>query len=143
MLAHHSSVNEREAVSRDTRSQILDHAFQLIEDGGVMALTVENVAHACGVSKGGILYHYPHKDRLVSALLRRALGDCLADTSEPACRRLTLAMLAASSHSPAAFMDCREAFNLLFQKLGGGFSLDTFLAGLVKEWLATHRISIP
>lgn len=130
-------------MSRDTRSQILDHAFGLIEDVGVMGLTVENVAHACGVSKGGILYHYPHKDRLVIALLRQALGDCLTDTSEPACRRLTLAMLAASTHSPDAFMECMEAFNLLFQKLGGGFSLDTFLAGLVKEWLAIHRMPIP
>lgn len=143
MLVRHSSVNEREAVSRDTRSLILDHAFGLIEDEGVMALTVENIAHACGVSKGGVLYHFRHKDRLVSALLRQALGDCLADTSEPACRRLTVAMLAASSHSPAAFMECREAFNLLFRKLEGSFSLDTFLAGLVKEWLATHRIPMP
>ncbi|MCC7463761.1 MAG: TetR/AcrR family transcriptional regulator, partial [Gammaproteobacteria bacterium] len=34
-------------------------------------LTLETVAHSAGISKGGLLYHFPSKEALLTALIRR------------------------------------------------------------------------
>lgn len=42
---------------------------------GVGALTLESVAHEAGVSKGGLLHHFPSKDALSEAVLRQLFSD--------------------------------------------------------------------
>jgi len=50
------------------RSRLLDCAARLIVDHGLSVLTLEGVAREAGVSKGGLLHHYPAKDVLISGL---------------------------------------------------------------------------
>ncbi|WP_067696629.1 TetR/AcrR family transcriptional regulator [Nocardia jejuensis] len=57
-----------------TRDRILDALETLLLDKGMSQVTLENVAAAAGVSKGGLLYHFKSKDALLAGLLRR-LGE--------------------------------------------------------------------
>ncbi|WP_314323005.1 TetR/AcrR family transcriptional regulator [Paenarthrobacter ilicis] len=63
----------RKPVARDA---VLDAYESLLIDVGERAATLDAVAKRAGVSKGGLLYHFPNKEALISALLERldALG---------------------------------------------------------------------
>ncbi|RVW00377.1 TetR/AcrR family transcriptional regulator [Rhodococcus spongiicola] len=58
----------------DTRDRILDALERLLLDVGVAQVTLEGVAAAAGVSKGGLLYHFPTKESLLASMVRR-LGE--------------------------------------------------------------------
>ena len=53
------------------RDRILDSAEQLVAEQGASNLTLDAVAQAAGVSKGGLLYHFPSKDALLNGMLDR------------------------------------------------------------------------
>ena len=55
--------------SEQTRARIRVAAAKVIERDGAGHLTLEKVAAEAGVSKGGLLYHYPSKDALLQGLL--------------------------------------------------------------------------
>lgn len=67
---------------------ILDHAAALFARRGVVKTSVQDVADAVGLSKAGLLHHFPSKDRLHHAVLEHArdLGRTVAATAadEPA-----------------------------------------------------------
>jgi AcrR family transcriptional regulator len=54
---------------RSKKQALLDAATALVADRGYAALTLDAVGVAAGVSKGGVLYHFPTKDALVSAMV--------------------------------------------------------------------------
>lgn len=58
-----------------TRATLLRAASQVILDKGVEALTLDAVAHQAGVSKGGLLYHFPNKNALVVGLGEQLIQD--------------------------------------------------------------------
>lgn len=58
-----------------TRQRILRAANRIVLNQGVMNLTLENVAQEAGVSKGGLLYHFPSKEALVEGLMRQLTDD--------------------------------------------------------------------
>lgn len=51
------------------RSDLLAAAGTLIVRDGLDALTFDRLAAEAGVSKGGLLYHFPDKDHLLTALV--------------------------------------------------------------------------
>ena len=55
----------------NARERILDGAEAVVETQGVGRLTLEAVARAAGVSKGGVLYHFPGKEELTVAMIER------------------------------------------------------------------------
>jgi AcrR family transcriptional regulator len=57
------------------RERILAAAEQLVAQQGASNLTLDAVAHAAGVSKGGLLYHYPNKEALLAAMIERHCDD--------------------------------------------------------------------
>ncbi len=57
----------------EARTRILQAAAKVIRQEGAMALTLDAVAKEAGVSKGGLLYHFPSKDALVRGLLEYQL----------------------------------------------------------------------
>lgn len=57
----------------NVRSALLDAALQHVGAHGLATLTLDAVAAAAGVSKGGLLYHFPTKAALVSSLVDHAL----------------------------------------------------------------------
>lgn len=51
---------------------LLDAAEAVVGRQGIANLTLDAVAAEAGVSKGGLLHHFPSKDRLVEALVTRS-----------------------------------------------------------------------
>ena len=121
-----------------TRRRILDAAEQVVLRDGVGHLTLEAAAGEAGLSKGGVLYHYPSRDALVAAMVARIIEEFEADiaaalpepdsddaalpgayarayiqaTLEPAApgqERLGAAVLAAAAAEPALLLPLQEA----------------------------------
>lgn len=81
-----------------SRDAILDAAQSLAAARGAGHVTLDAVARACGLSKGGVLYHFPSKNHLIDGMLGRLIerNQTLMATHTPAevnGRSLTLAML--------------------------------------------------
>lgn len=48
---------------------ILKSAYQIVKEQGFTSLTLEAVAKHAGVSKGGLLYHFPSKNALIGGMV--------------------------------------------------------------------------
>lgn len=55
--------------------KLLDAAEAVVARQGIASLTLDAVASEAHVSKGGLLHHFPTKDRLVQALVVRCAED--------------------------------------------------------------------
>ncbi len=55
----------------DTRRRIVDAAEEVVLRDGVARLTLATAAAQAGLSKGGVLYHFPTRDALVTAMVER------------------------------------------------------------------------
>lgn len=69
------------AVAGSARERILEAAERVVTDVGPARLTLDLVAQEAGVSKGGLLYHFPSKESLLIALANRyvqSMQDCIA-----------------------------------------------------------------
>jgi len=62
--------------SVSARNRLLDAAELIVARDGISRLTLEAVAHEAGVSKGGLLYHFPAKSALISAVIERLMEQC-------------------------------------------------------------------
>ena len=64
------------------REKIIDAAVEVVVESGARHLTLEAVAAKAGVSRGGLLYHYPNKEALLQGLLDRrvqSINKSIAD----------------------------------------------------------------
>lgn len=84
-----------------TRDTILDAFRDLVVEQGERAATIAGTAARAGVSKGGLFYHFPTRDDLADALIRR-LDEVNADYC---------ANIRASSDGPIAYF-LRESITL-------------------------------
>jgi AcrR family transcriptional regulator len=66
---------------KQPRPDILDAAVKIAIAQGVLAVTIDSVAQAVGLTKAGLLYHYPSKDALLSAMLSH-IGKILEQSVE-------------------------------------------------------------
>jgi AcrR family transcriptional regulator len=71
---------------RPARDRLLDAAERVVVESGATHLTLDAVAKSAGVSKGGLLYHFPSKEALLEGMLSRHFQDVNAEVS----RRLAL-----------------------------------------------------
>jgi AcrR family transcriptional regulator len=76
------------------RERLLNAAERVVARDGVSNLTLDAVAREAGVSKGGLLYHFPSKSTLVIAIVERLATRCDAKHSEA---------LSAEREGPGAF----------------------------------------
>lgn len=61
-------------MTRETKyDALLDAAELIVRRDGSAKLTLDAVAAEAGVSKGGLLYHFPTKEALISAMVERML----------------------------------------------------------------------
>jgi AcrR family transcriptional regulator len=74
------------------RLKVLDAATRVLQHRSAAAFTLDAVAQEAGVSKGGLMYHFPTKEALLQALVARAV-----DHVDQALSR------AAASDEPGAF----------------------------------------
>lgn len=55
--------------THETRDRICEAAIRTASRDGLLAMTLDNVAKEAGISKGGVMYHFPSKDELVRGML--------------------------------------------------------------------------
>jgi AcrR family transcriptional regulator len=115
------------------RDAILDAAARIVEQAGAAHLTIDAVAAAAGVSKGGVLYHFGSKQALLEGMLKRLLEQIEARTAafrlappadanvaieahvlaeydrSPAERAMSRAILAAAAEQPDLLAPARQA----------------------------------
>jgi AcrR family transcriptional regulator len=135
--------------AQPARERLLDAAERLVLETGAGHLTLAAVAKFAGVSKGGLLYHFPSKDSLLEAMLARYLHDIEARVAArvrrrgkasrteefrervkvllelPANRRAAgAALIAASADKPELMARCRADYRAVIDglaRLPGGF----------------------
>jgi AcrR family transcriptional regulator len=135
---------------RPARDRLLDAAERVVVESGATHLTLDAVAKSAGVSKGGLLYHFPSKEALLEGMLARHFQDVDAEVAKRLAGRagkasradmfrervhvllelhperpaVGAAMLAASADNPEHMAVCRVQYRELldeFAKLPGGF----------------------
>jgi AcrR family transcriptional regulator len=65
-----------------TRDRILDAAESIVIRDGVARLTLDAAAAEAQLSKGGVLYHFPTRDLLVSGMVERLVAAFDADLDD-------------------------------------------------------------
>ncbi len=60
---------ERKKDPEGVRAAIIDAAMAVLADKGMSRLTIDGVASAAGVTKGGLFHHFPTKDALIDGVL--------------------------------------------------------------------------
>lgn len=67
------------------RDRVLDAAEAVVVRQGIANLTLEAVAADAGLSKGGLLHHFPNKDHLIKAMVDRCADHwrlCMREAHE-------------------------------------------------------------
>ncbi|HEX6357244.1 TetR/AcrR family transcriptional regulator [Actinophytocola sp.] len=125
-----------------TRERLLDAAADVLLTAGAENVTLAAIAERAGVSKGGLLYHFPSKQAVVAALVDRLVDQFdtamrtagpepgaatrayLDGTIEPSPRtagaatdRLAAALFAATLIEPAALEPLRRTYRSWQQRL--------------------------
>lgn len=59
------------------KNPILDAAEAVVREVGAAHLTLDAVSERSGVSKGGVLYHFPSKEALIEGMMTRLLERAL------------------------------------------------------------------
>jgi AcrR family transcriptional regulator len=72
---------------RPARDRLLDAAERVVVESGATHLTLDAVAKSAGVSKGGLLYHFPSKEALLEGMLARHFHDVDAEVTKRLARR--------------------------------------------------------
>lgn len=122
------------------RPDLLRSAAALVAEHGYSALTLDAVGARSGVSKGGVLYHFPTKEALVAGLLEALVSDFEieqqaaydADPTGPGA--WTRAYVAASDAPPAE--DAQPASVALLAAVGHDPSLLEPLQDRYRTWVS-------
>jgi AcrR family transcriptional regulator len=59
----------------ELKDKLLDAAEAVVVRAGIGNLTLDAVSVEAGMSKGGLLYHFPNKDKLVEAMVQRVADN--------------------------------------------------------------------
>ena len=71
-----------ERSSSATRAHILAAAAELAKEKGAAHISIEAIAQRAGLSKGGLLYHFPKKDALIHALVEQHMAEVDAELAK-------------------------------------------------------------
>jgi AcrR family transcriptional regulator len=126
-----------------TREGLLEIAEGIVRSEGAVGLTIDALARAAGISKGGVQYSFASKDDLVRALIERWTGqfDALlgeadgvapADlvrkyikvmrSSQAAMNAKMAGLMIAYIQNPQNIMETRQWYRSMFKRLDGGAS---------------------
>jgi len=68
----------------NTRDSILTAASHIVQTEGILELTLEAVAKQAGLSKGGLLYHFPSKEELISGMVDHVIAHYIDNIEKEA-----------------------------------------------------------
>lgn len=125
--------------AQNAREPIIDAAEDVVIEVGARHLTLDAVAKQAGVSKGGVLYHFPSKEALLHAMLDRRVQSeqmkrakwtrvqggpeaglaayvfsCLERNGRM--QKLGVALLAAVAHDPRLLLPYRKEYRRLLDE---------------------------
>jgi AcrR family transcriptional regulator len=66
-------MRRKKEAAMQTRETVLKAAAQIIAHNGINAFTLEAVAQEAGVTKGGVLHHFPSKEALLNGLIEQVI----------------------------------------------------------------------
>lgn len=105
------------------RDRMLDAAEAVVVRQGIGNLTLEAVAANAGMSKGGLLHHFPTKDRLIEGMVTRCAGNWRAcvmsafDETPPGPGRMARAMLSHLDDAQEWTDQCQRSSSAVFAAL--------------------------
>ena len=105
------------------KDRMLDAAEAVVVRQGIANLTLEAVAAEAKMSKGGLLHHFPTKDRLVEGLVTRCAEQWRAGTLETYDRtpegpgRMARSLLSHLRDAPAWTEQCQQSSSAAFAAL--------------------------
>jgi len=123
-----------------TRERLLEIAEGIVRTEGAAGLTIDALARAAGISKGGVQYSFSSKDDLVRALIERwtrqfdaLLGDMdglspadllrkyikVMRSSQAAMNAKMAALMIAYIQNPQNVIATRQWYRSMFERLGG------------------------
>lgn len=76
------NAHKRKKQPEIVRRALLDEAAKLAVNEGLGAVTVQAVSVAAGVTKGGLMHHFPSKQELIDALFKDLLNSVGTDLDE-------------------------------------------------------------
>ena len=142
----------------ETKRKILEAAALVVKEKGASQLTLEAVAKQAKVSKGGLLYHFPNKSALLTAMIthlndnfERAIEErvnqgkgswleaYVAMSFDPEHSQIaeSAGMLAAVANDMSLLKPLAERYKVLQEKLEAS-ALDPDLATII--WLAADGL---
>lgn len=71
----HGGTKRRRLLPEERRAEIIAAATDLISATGFNATTIDDFARAAGISRPGLLHHFPTKEALLEAVLTRRDND--------------------------------------------------------------------
>jgi AcrR family transcriptional regulator len=77
-----TTTRARTAVGSSTKSRIIEAAEDVVLRDGVAHLTLDAAAAQAGLSKGGVLYHFPTRDSLVAGMVDKIIEEFDRDVDE-------------------------------------------------------------
>jgi AcrR family transcriptional regulator len=132
------------------KARILEAASRIVGQAGAAHLTIDAVALEAGLSKGGVLYHFPNKRSMLEGMLHKVLTDVgertaryraeLGDEASVAIRArmlaeqeqseqeraMSLALLAAAAEDPGLLDPAREFIRQSFAEIRGAAADEDF-----------------
>lgn len=147
-----------------TREGLLEVAEDLVRSEGAAGLTIDALAKAAGISKGGVQYSFPSKEDLVRAIVERwthqfdaLLGEVndvppadlvrryitVMRSSQAAMNAKMAGLMIAYIQNPQNVMETRQWYRSMFERLSGkaGDAQAARVALLAVEGLFMLRIA--
>lgn len=130
-----SKAHKREKQPDAVRRSLLDQAARHAAEDGLGAITLQSVADAAHVTKGGLLHHFPSKQALIEAVFADLLG-----TLDEEIDRLMAADPVSRGAFTRAYIDAffqvtRDGENSPWAALSISCMTDAKLRMLWSEWL--------
>lgn len=125
---------------KNCKEAILDAAEDVVVESGAVHMTLDAVCIRAGVSKGGLLYHFPSKEALIDSMLMRLVerfesarskesekmrADPRRDlkahvttflSRDKRMNRLCAAFVAAAAHNPNLITAAKHSYKQAFEK---------------------------
>lgn len=126
-----------------TRERLLEIAEGIVRSDGAAGLTIDALARAAGISKGGVQYSFSSKEDLIHALIERwtrqfdaLLGEIdeappadlirkyikVMRSSQAAMNAKMAGLMIAYIQNPQNIIETREWYRAMFRRLDGGGS---------------------